>query len=165
MATNVAIPLWRRAAGRRTGKAPGQHLCPSAPSDQFKPKLAADQGGGPLQALDRHVALRLQDAIDLRPAGVHPFGERRLRDPLPLHFLGELPCDDARERLGLGRLADAVPGKEAVERRAPMGIFLRHAFISCIRRRARSRSSAGVFWAFLMNPWTTPIRPSSAKNS
>jgi hypothetical protein len=47
-----------------------------------------------------------------------------------------------------------------------MGIFLlRHALISLIRCRARSISSAGVFCVFLINPCTTPIRPSSTKNS
>lgn len=89
-----------------------------------------------MQALDRPIALRLQDAIDLRPEGVHPFRERRLRDPLKLHFLGELSCDDARERLGLGRLADAVFSQDAVERRAPMEIFLRHPAAALTRASA-----------------------------
>ena len=64
-------------------------------------KFAADQGGGPLQAFGGDVALCLEEAIDLRPAGVHPFGERRLRDALPFHFLGELPAQDARQCLGV----------------------------------------------------------------
>ena len=126
---------------------------------------AGGRGGGALQGFDGDVAFCLQDAIDLRPAGMHPFGERCLGDALALHLLGRLPGEGACQRLGLRGLADAVLGQEAVEGPAPMGVFLCLAFISFIRRRARSRSSAGVFRVFLMNPWTTPILPSSAKNS
>jgi hypothetical protein len=44
-------------------------------------------------------------------------------------------------------------------------LFSAHACISFMRRRASSKSSAGVFCVFLMNPCTTPIRSPWTKNS
>ena len=75
---------------------------------QLKPQLAADESGRTLQAFDRYIALRLEDAIDLRAAGVHQLGELRLGDALTFHFLAQLPGDNARNSLGLGRLANAL---------------------------------------------------------
>jgi hypothetical protein len=47
-----------------------------------------------LQAFDRHVSFRLQDAIDLRAAGVHALGQRGLGQALPRHLLAQRPRDD-----------------------------------------------------------------------
>lgn len=41
-------------------------------TDQFEAKLPADQRGGALQRLNRHLALvGIEDAVDLSTAGVH----------------------------------------------------------------------------------------------
>ena len=112
-------------------------------SDQLEPQLAANEGRSALKGFDGNVALRLQDAIHLGAAGVHAFGESRLRHALALHFLCELPGDDARHRLSLRGFADTVLAQKRIERRAPMGILFGHAFISFIRLRAISKSSAG----------------------
>jgi hypothetical protein len=80
----------------------------------------------------------------LRAAFVHALGEFGLGDALTLHFLFQLPSDNARQRFGLCRFANALLGEKAVESGSPMGILL-HARISFIRRRARSRSCPGVF--------------------
>src|ERR1700744_3616570 len=100
--------------------------------DQFEPQFAADQRGGALQGLDRDVAFRFQDAVDLCTARVHLFSERGLGHALTFHFLGQLPGDDARHRFGLCGFTDTVFSQELIERRAPVGIFLAHAFISFI---------------------------------
>jgi hypothetical protein len=60
----------------------------------------------------------------LGAAGVHAFGESRLRHALTLHFLRELPGDDTRHRLGLCGFADTFLAQERIERGAPMGFFL-----------------------------------------
>ncbi len=133
-------------------------------SDQLKPELAANQGGSSLKGLDRNVAFRLQDAVDLCAAGMHALGERGFVDAQPFHFLGELPSNHPSYRFGLCRLTGALSVEECIEGRAPMGVHFGHAIISFMRRRPKSRSSAGVFCVFLMNPCTTPIRPSWAKN-
>ena len=97
-------------------------------SDQLEPQLAANEGRSALKGFDGNVALRLQDAIHLGAAGVHAFGESRLRHALALHFLCELPGDDARHRLSLRGFADTVLAQKRIERRAPMGIL----FWSCL---------------------------------
>ena len=112
-------------------------------SDQLEPQLAANEGRSALKGFDGNVALRLQDAIHLGAAGVHAFGESRLRHALALHFLCELPGDDARHSLSLRGFADTVLAQKRIERRAPMGILFGRAFISFIRLRAISKSSAG----------------------
>src|SRR5262249_11272144 len=124
-----------------------------------------DECGGALQAFDRHVALGFEDAINLGAAGMHAFGELGFGDALPPHFFFQLPRDHARQRLSLRGFPNAFFSKKAIDGCSPMGILLRHLRISCIRRRARSRSFAGVFCVFLMNPCTTPMRLSWTKNS
>jgi hypothetical protein len=113
-------------------------------SYQLQPQPAADEGCSALQGFDGHIAFHVQDAIELRAAFVHALGEFGLGDALTLHFLFQLPSDNARQRFGLCRFANALLGEKAVESGSPMGILL-HARISFIRRRARSRSCPGVF--------------------
>ena len=114
------------------------------PSNQLKPQLAANQGGRTLQAFDGHVAFRLQNAVDLCTASVHALGELRLGDALAFHLPDKLPGDDAGHRFGICRFTDAFLRQEGIESSAPMGILRAHACISFIRRRARSKSPAGV---------------------
>ena len=67
------------------------------------------------------------------------------------------------ERSGRNALVELSP---VVGNDFPMRVlFSAHACISFMRRRASSKSSAGVFCVFLMNPCTTPIRSSCTKNS
>src|SRR5208337_1980508 len=135
-------------------------------SDEFEAEFTADQGRGALKALDRDVSLGFQNAINLGAACVHALSKRRLSNALPFHFLAQLPSQHARQRFGLRGFTNAFLAEEGVQSRAPMGVLFRaHSSISFIRRRARSRSSAGVFCVFLMNPCTTPMRSSCTKNN
>src|SRR5271166_4641034 len=136
-------------------------------SYQLEAKLTADQRGGALQRLERHIALvRIEDSVDLGATGVHQLGETLFSNALLFHLAFELQGDYVLDRRRGCLLLDTLLFKEIVKRRTPMRIFgFGHRFISLIRLRANSRSPTGVFWVFLMKPWSTPIRPSWKKKS
>ena len=101
-------------------------------SDQLEPQLAANEGRSALKGFDGNVALRLQDAIHLGAAGVHAFGEGRLRHALAPHFLCELLGDYLRHRLSLRGFAETVLAQKRIERRAQWGSLVMPASPSSV---------------------------------
>ena len=58
---------------------------------QFKADFTPNKRGGALERLNRHVALCLENPVNLSATRVHPLGHLRFRNALFLHFLGNLP--------------------------------------------------------------------------
>src|ERR1022692_1740696 len=116
---------------------------------------------------DRHI-MRIQQAIQLRPAGLKVSRHRLFGLLLLLHFLRELPCQHSFDRDSFHFLPNAFLFQEIIEARSAMVesdllLYLLHGSpLSCffLLARASLKSSAGVRRVFLMNPCSSTIRPS-----
>jgi hypothetical protein len=86
-------------------------------SDQFDHHAAADHGRGALQAGKRDVIFRIEEAVDLRAAGLEHRSHAIFGDFLFLHGLFELPGDDLFDRLRLRLLKNAFFFQEIVNAR------------------------------------------------
>src|SRR5215467_3942417 len=120
------------------------------------------------ERLKRHVAVFLiKYAIQLSPARMHLFRQRRARQASLFHSLLDLPRKNFLDRLCLEFLKLAFLGKITVERwkvlrtptpKLPRGLLRSHDVNSSFRLRAISISSAGAFFVFLINPCSTTNR-------
>ena len=161
----------RRLIPSRNGLSPsrGYFFKSATPpvSDEFEAEFTTDHSRRALKALDRDVSLGLQDAIDLGAAGIHALGKSVLVSPCRSIFWLSRQGHDAGQRFSPGRLPNAFLAEEFVEgNNAPMGGSFSCSLLHLLmRRRASSRSSAGVFRVFLMNPGATPMQSSWTKNS
>jgi len=77
--------------------------------------FAADQRSGTLQCGQRHIARRVEQAIDLRPTGLQHDGETRLAQRLLLHGFNQLPDHDFLDGQRLRFFEDTVLFEEVVE--------------------------------------------------
>ena len=69
----------------------------------------------------------IEQAIERSPAGVHAFRQFGFRDPLQLHFLGNLPGDDALQGYGRGILKHRFFLEEFIE--AAAKVLFSHAHL------------------------------------
>src|SRR6185312_10597362 len=123
-------------------------------SHELQPDPPPHEGCRTLQARKRNITLRVEQAVDLRPAGLKELREACLGDLLLLHGFLELPRDNLFDRLHLEFFERTLLLEEVIELASHVGIaFLAHSLAtSFIRFFAKSRSACGVFCAFLMNP-------------
>ena len=115
---------------------------------------------------DGHIPW-VQQAIQLRPAGLKVARHSLLGLLLLLHFLRELPRQHSLDRDSLHFLPNAFLFEKTIEARSAMvegDLFpslLHGSPLSCffLFPRARLKSGAGVRRVFLMNPCNSTIRP------
>jgi hypothetical protein len=66
-------------------------------------KFTPDKRGSALERLNRHVALCLENPVNLSTARVHLLGHLGFGNALFVHFLGNLPQEPIPDRLNAGR--------------------------------------------------------------
>ena len=108
------------------------------------------------KSAERHrLVLGIEKTIKLGAAGFHARREFGLGDFLAPHQFGKLPRQYAFDRARGRIFIDAVLFQEVIEGRADSAspLFLRLPHVtSFLRLWANSRSPAGFFCVFLMNP-------------
>jgi hypothetical protein len=92
-------------------------------SNNLQPYLTPNQFCGALQARQRNVARRIEETVNLRPAGAQHLSEARLRDVLLLHRLFELPDDSFLDSLNLQLFKETFLLEKVVEAAADMRIL------------------------------------------
>src|SRR5207237_6890313 len=132
------------------GKVPPKH------SNQFDHHPMSNQRRRPLQARQRDVVLRVENAVDLGAAGLEQCRHARLRNLFLLHGLGELPGHNFLDRLRLRFFEDVFLLQEVVDTRSQM--FLAHCSNSFWRLRASAKSASRVARVFLIKPCSATRR-------
>jgi hypothetical protein len=106
--------------------------------DKLKAQGSAEGGGGALERIELDlVVLRVQQAIQLGAARVHALGHFTLGQALGFHRLGDLPREDALDRMGVGGVAESFVLQDTGERRSNVRVHLRS-----LASRAWNRSFA-----------------------
>ena len=93
---------------------------PLVPLHQLDVHAAPDHCGGPLQAADRDVVVRVEQPVHLGAARLQQRRHLVLGDVLLLHGLRELLRDDILDRLRLRFLEDAFLLQEGIDARSHM---------------------------------------------
>src|SRR5271157_1821519 len=115
---------------------------------------------------DGHIPW-VQQAIQLRPAGLKVARHSLFGLLLLLHFLGELPREHSFDRDSLHFFPNTFLFEKTIEGRSAMvegdllPILLHGSPLSCffLLPRARLKSGTAVRRVFLMNPCNNTIRP------
>jgi D-alanyl-D-alanine carboxypeptidase len=92
-------------------------------ADILAVKSAAHHRSRPLDGIERNARLfRVEEAVELRPAGLHPRRHLRFRQREPFHLLSQLPRQHPFERRRATVLIKTFFFEKIIEIRASMGV-------------------------------------------